>query len=385
MRTGLRFTKFQVWQVVVPVRHDILAAPPSASALSTDNLVWPEKPVHLVEGLTSDGFTAVGECLRGTSMEVIATTLRSLLGVDLLAMTPSTVWMQATEISGLPTAHPVWSWQVAVGRSYQLMESLWLDAVGKASALPAYQLLGGAIRKEVAVDFWANRPSSNTLLALVKEARDRGLRGMKLKSDGAGDTVQSLAAIARDLPVEFRFTMDPMYAWRSLRESHRLFGQLAGLPCQIQVEDPFPWTNLEDWRRARDVGRCAIICHVREEPMLQWVLREQIADAFNMVGAGAFDFCRTASAAEFASKDCWHGSTLELGVLQHLHLHAAACARNCVLASDLQSEWVREHTLVTPRMSFRNGFALVPDRPGLGVELDREALGRYCKRKVEIA
>lgn len=43
-------------------------------------------------------------------------------------------------------------------RSYQVMESLWLDAVGKQAGLPAHQLLGGAVRDRVLTDFWANRP-----------------------------------------------------------------------------------------------------------------------------------------------------------------------------------------------------------------------------------
>ena len=64
---------------------------------------------------------------------------------------------------------------------------------------------------------------------------------------------------------------------------------------------------------------------------------------------------------------------------QHVRLHAAAAARCCVLASDLQSEWVREHTLVTPRMQYDDGHALVPSAPGIGVALDHKAIKKYLK------
>ena len=68
---------------------------------------------------------------------------------------------------------------------------------------------------------------------------------------------------------------------------------------------------------------------------------------------------------------------MELGVLQALHLHAASCARNCVLAGDLQSEWIRAETLVRPRMTYQGNGALVTKLPGLGVELDPDAVSRY--------
>ena len=346
----LAFTKFRVWQVVVPGREDIVSAPPPEGTLYRDNLSWSQIPIHLVEGVTTEGFTAVGECDRGTSEEAVTATLRELLGRNLLDLSPATVWMQPREANGLPMSYPYWSWQAAGGRSYWLLETLWFDAIGKAVGLPAHRLMGGAVRDVVAADFWANRPPANTLAALVAEAIDRGLRGLKMKCDSTGDMVRALVAIASDVPPDFRFTIDPMYAWRSLRESARYFEQLARLEFPIQIEDPFPLNVEDDWRRARQIGPMTIVCHPRRADLFRHALREELADAYNLGGGSCLEFLQTSHVAEFFSKDCWQGSSIEMGVLQALRLHAAACARNCVLASDLCSEWVREHTLVTPRM-----------------------------------
>jgi L-alanine-DL-glutamate epimerase-like enolase superfamily enzyme len=384
MHIPLAFTGFRVWSVVVPARHDILSAPAPAGVVYEQNLSWPDLPIHLVEGRTTAGFTAVGECGRGTPRSAVEATLRDLLGRDLLTGAPPTLWMRASEPGGLPPSYPLWSWHAAGERSYILAESLWLDAVGKASGLPAHQLLGGAVRDRVPVDFWANRPPADVLAKLVAEADRKGLRGMKLKSDAAGDTVHALVAIARDVPAGFHFTIDPMCAWRTLRESRRLFEQLASLPFEVQIEDPFAYLMIEDWRQARALGHTTIICHARDEQVLRLALREQMADALNLGGGGAYAFLQMATVAEFAGKDCWQGSALELGVLQHLHLHASACARNCLLPSDLQSEWVREHTLVTPRMHYEDGCAVLPGAPGLGVALDLDAAQRYCVDAFEV-
>lgn len=377
MHEQLTFTQFRVWQVVVPARQDILSAPVGKSPVYSGSVTWPELPIHLIEGGTSAGFTAIGESGRGTSRETVEATLRDLLGRNLLTCTPATLWMQDFDPVGLPPSYPLYSWDVSSGKSYELVEALWLDAVGKVAGLPAHQLLGGAVRKAVATDFWANRPGPETLLALAREAKDRGLRGMKMKCNMAGDTVQALLTIADDVPHDFRFTIDPMTAWRSMREAARYFEALAKLPFTIQIEDPFPWRALDDWRKARQLFPLTIACHARSEEVLQLSLREELADTYNLGGAGAYDFLHMTPVIEFGHKDCWQGSSLELGVLQHVRLHAAACARNCVLPSDMQSEWVREHTLITPRMAYADAHALVPDRPGLGVELDHDAIPRY--------
>jgi muconate cycloisomerase len=382
---ALTFTKFHVWQVVVPARQDIITAPATKGFLYRDNLSWPEIPVHLIEGVTSEGFTAVGEADRGVTQATVEATLRDLLGRNLLDMSPATAWMVPREASVLPLSYPTWSWQAAEGKHYFLLESLWFDAVGKAARLPAHRLMGGAVRDVVAADFWANRPSAATLGALVKEAQERGLRGIKMKCDSTGDMVKAVMAVAADVSPDFRFTIDPMYAWRSMRESARYFEQLAKLDQPIQIEDPFPVTVEDDWRRARQIGPMAIICHPRRSDLFRHALREELADGYNLGGGSVIEFMQMAQIAEFTSKDCWHGSSIEMGVLQHLRLHASACARNCLLASDLCSEWVREHTLAKQRMEYRDGGAIVPNRPGLGVELDHEAMKKYVRKEFEIA
>ena len=380
----LSFEKFRVWQVIVPARQDILTAPAAPGMVHKQSGKWPEMPIHLVEGITAQGIVAVGECGRGTSRAVVEETLRDLLGRDLCAFTPATVWQGEANASGLPRSYPYWSWELASNRSYVLLESLWLDAVGKAAGMAANQLLGGATRSRVPVDFWIYRPDAPTMAKLIQEAVTLGLRGVKMKSSAHGDTVHSLLAIAADVPDNFHITIDPMCAWRSLRESARQLEKLAQLPFDIQIEDPFPYTVIEDWRAARQISPLTIACHARTEDVLRLAIREEMADTYNLGRGSIYDFLRVSHVTEFINKDCWQGSSLELGILQHMRLHAAACARNCVLPSDLQSEWAREHTLVTPRMRYEDGHAIVPDRPGLGVELDHEALEQYTTAQFDV-
>jgi glucarate dehydratase len=258
------------------------------------------------------------------------------------------------------------------------VECLWLDALGKAAGVPAHMLLGGAVRDRVLTDFWANRPTPDTLRALIAEAVALGARGIKIKSDSTGDTARAFCAIAADVPQGFRVTIDPMNSWRSLRESAHWFQQLARLPLEIQIEDPFPFLVAEDWRQARQFKPLTIICHARSEDVFRVALKAEIADAYNLGGGSAYGFLQHAHVAEFFGKECGQGSSLELGRMQPQMLHAAAAARNCVLASDLQSEWVRAHTLINEHVHFEAGYAVLPSAPGLGVTLDRQALAVFA-------
>src|SRR5262249_46656893 len=89
------------------------------------------------------------------------------------------------------------------------------------------------------------------------------------------------------------------------------------------------------------------------------------------------DFPKWAAVADAAGMLCWHGSGVDLGILEASYLHAAAVARNCVLPADVFGLLVREDDLLAEPLQIQKGLAAVPQRPGLGVELDTDALARY--------
>jgi len=73
----------------------------------------------------------------------------------------------------------------------------------------------------------------------------------------------------------------------------------------------------------------------------------------------------------------WHGSRVDLGILDMAHIHASAAAPACTLPSDIVGNLLREDDLIVEPIAMEDGQAIVPDRPGLGVELDLAALEKY--------
>jgi len=376
MTLDVHFTSFEILQVSVPARPE-MGIPASARFDSI--------PLTLVVGRTNLGFEALGESSRVDGVEAIERTLRQLLHIPLNDWTPSTRWMRDSHetgfVSGMMRTRRLFSWEACEDLSMFLLESLWLDAMGRAAGAPAHVLLGGAVRRRVKADFWAAQPDAQELAALVAKAHGFGCRGLKMKSDPEGNTAFALAEIARDVPANFEFTIDPMFNWRSLHQSRRIFETLSALGLTIRVEDPFPFEVIEDWQMARQRYSLPIIWHTRSEEDLRIALREQTADAFNIACRSAHEAVYLSHVLAFHKKDCWFGSQLESGIFQQVRLHSACVAPTCVLASDLQSQWVREHCLVDPPMTTMEGYAEVSDSPGLGVELNRDAVARFLVRR----
>ena len=87
-------------------------------------------------------------------------------------------------------------------------------------------------------------------------------------------------------------------------------------------------------------------------------------------------FVSNAYLAGAAGMPVWHGSGHELGILDAAMLHSCAAAANCTLPSDLLS-YERVDDLIVKPIDIRDSYAYPTNRPGLGIELDEEAVRRY--------
>jgi glucarate dehydratase len=75
-------------------------------------------------------------------------------------------------------------------------------------------------------------------------------------------------------------------------------------------------------------------------------------------------------------------SNSHLGVSLMAMTHVAAACPNLTFACDTHYPWQTEHDEIVAggRIPFQNGSVLIPDRPGLGVELDYDQVARGEER-----
>ncbi len=376
----MNITRISWVKVRVPCRADSVNSP----TWGID--AWESMSRFIVTIHTDDGISGIGETQRGVSEEAVRTSADALQGQD-----PFRLCWQELPLGPDPSAllagwnskeYPPRPHELTIPRNpaYAAFESAIFDLVGKALRVPVHYLLGGMYRERVPVDFWMGRRTPEDAERRTALAVSLGFPGLKMKS-GAGDpVVAQVEAITRAGGDHFDIIIDPNQRYYRPAEAVRIAIELERFPNITTIEDPMPVTNLEWYRLFRQKTTVPVAQHLFTPQQVMGALKAEACDYLNLAGTSMVSFIKSAAIADAAGIPVWHGSGLDLGLLEASYLHAAAVARNCVLPSDIFGRLVREHDLLTQPLSIRKGEAEVPSGPGLGVELDLDAVERYAVR-----
>jgi muconate cycloisomerase len=374
-----RIERLKIWEVVVPARAGAIDSP----AMTSSSGNWSELPICLLEVTFSDGISGLGEVSRGIDLATVMPLAKQLLGKPTKGLSASVLPEDCRGRSewGLLEALPRALWEVD-GFGVAVQTAL-LDWTARRAGCRVVDLLGGAYREEISVDYWCGRQTPADLTRTVARAKELGFGGLKMKSQLSDPVVEQVGAIRAAGGDDFRITIDPMFQWFSPQDVMGPIKQLDSHAGVLRLEDPFPQDMPQHWHRVRNCSAIPLVWHARNIDSLRTALREGCADAFNCGGNGIQEFLTLSHAVEVAGQSCWHGSGMELGVTQVAHLHAAAASRSCVLASDCVSSLIRSHSLITWDWPYRNGAIGLPKGDGLGIELDLEAIKHFQRNHVE--
>lgn len=211
----------------------------------------------------------------------------------------------------------------------------------------------------------------------------RGYDCWKFKCDLEDDVLAWCEAVAAAAP-DMSVILDPNERWEQSHEAARRLRALSEVGNLLCLEDPLPRWMLVEYGNLRRLGLGAIALHVslpyvehgqRVNDAIR-ALQAHAVDAFNFNG-GMAEFSQMCGIAHAANMPCWHGSEVDLGILEAMYLHQAAAAPACTWPSDIFGRLVREHDLLTSPIEMKPPFATLPSGPGLGVELDQDALAHY--------
>jgi muconate cycloisomerase len=368
----VKIVDVDVWKVVVPTR------PGAVNSAVFGMATWDQVPKFILRLRTDEGLAGVGETYRGVPRSEVEAAIERVIGLD-----PLKVALQFLPLRPPPpeVAYPGRDWEIGGGTgvangAYDAVEMALFDLAGKALGVPAHYLLGGAFRARVKADFWIGQQSPEDAARNARLGRDRGFGGIKLKCAIDDPWVERVAAITEAAGPDFRITIDPNERFYRPHEAIALARKLERFPNIEVYEDPVPKWNLDWYRQIRAAIKVPVALHLTNPHDIVNAIKAEACDCLNL-GGGMAQFVRNAALAEAAGMACWHGSGVDLGILEHSYVHAAAACRNCVLASDFVGSWVREDDLIVEPLRFEDGYAVVPDRPGLGCELDLAALERY--------
>jgi glucarate dehydratase len=282
----------------------------------------------------------------------------------------------------------------AVDRVFSPFEVACLDIQGKAAGLPVVSLLGGAVRDEVPFSAylfykWAAHPEANPDAwgealgpeGIVAQARRMidlyGYSAIKLKG-GVFPPEQEIEAV-RALRAAFPghpLRLDPNAAWTpatSLVVARELDGVLEYL------EDPTP--GIEGMasvaRHARmplATNMCVVAFGHLEPAVRQEAVRVILSD--HHYWGGLRRSALLAGICENFGIGLSMHSNSHLGISLAAMVHLAAATPNLTYACDTHWPWKTEDVVRGTPFTFRAGAIAVPDKAGLGVELDRDELAR---------
>ena len=271
-------------------------------------------------------------------------------------------------VTGRNAAECMWDDSLGAGLQMALF-----DAVGRATDTPCWALLGNKHRDRAFVSWWdIDMPGEDWLLE-CKEALSQGYTSFKSKARPWFDLKTQLETLSGGLPPWFDVDMDFNGLLVNSTHAARVLPTVDRFSNVAIFETPLPQDDVPGQKRVRDITNTPIALHYGV-PSFTTALRENICDGF-VVGGGATGVCKAAAAISEVEKVFWlqlvgTGITAVWGL--HFGAVLSAARWPAVNCHQLYTE-----QLVEPVMDVSNGLALVPEAPGLGVDLDREAVEKY--------
>lgn len=368
----MKITRIETIPVCVPIRPELaIRAKGGSHSVS---------PFLLIEVHTDDGVTGLGEvsCTprwSGEDQVTAAHLINSILAPLMIGKDPRDIEQLTLNMRRALFGHPF--------TKAALEMALW-DILGKAVGLPVYRLLGGAVREFVPTKWSISGTDPVSAAGIARWAVERGFRTMKVKVgiDPERD-IERVRAVRHAIGPDVRLGVDANGAWtprlavamiKRLREFDIFFAE--------QPVPPDDVTWLAEVRREAGVPIIADESVYSAQDALS-IVRSGAADAFSIyVGksSGIGPARKIAAITEGAMLGCTIGSNLEMGVGSAAMIHLGMATPGITadeFPCDIIGPFFYEDDLLIEPLPITGGTATPHERPGLGVELDKDKVARY--------
>jgi len=238
--------------------------------------------------------------------------------------------------------------------------------------VPCWALMGAKHRDSAFVSWWDIDMPGDDWLAECRTAMEQGYTSFKTKARPWFDLQRQVRTLNEGLPPWFDLDLDFNGMLIDTAHAGRVLRSVDRLPNVAIFETPIPQGDVAGMRTIRRMTHIPFAMHYGQPPITT-ALAQDVCDGF-VVGGGVSTVLANGALLAQVNKPFWLQLVgTEITATFALHLaavltHARWPAVNC-------HQLYRE-AMVRPRMAVANGLAPVPDGPGLGVELNREALER---------
>ena len=349
-------------------------SPPNSDAWAanydTINTGW--RNWLFVKVYTDEGITGVGECSGWP--RVIETAIHDLKSV-LAGEDPGNIEKLWQKMLVAMMGHGM-TGVVGGGAMTGIDMALW-DIKGKALNTPVWNLLGGKLRDRVRIYAHAKTPAVALLL------KGQGITA--IKAGGLSEPVRMLEALREaigddmDLMVDLHgppwlTASDAIVLGRKLEKLHLLF-----------MEDAVPPEHIDAYVRIRDAVAVPLAAGERAANIwgLRPLIERELIDVVQPDTGRAGGITQMKKIAAMAEA---HGIMLaphsgSLGpIAEYAALHVMAAVPNALMLERVEIDWPGRAEVITPVPQQVDGHLMVPDAPGLGVDIVEEAVARHPSR-----
>ena len=261
-------------------------------------------------------------------------------------------------------------WDDSLGAGLQIAL---LDAVGKANDVPIHALMGPKHRDRCHISWWdIDMPGEDWVLE-CEQAIKEGYTSFKTKARPWFDLVKQCETLCAVLPPYFDLDMDFNALLVDTAHAIRLLKQVEQFQNVAIFESPIPQGDVEGGKHLRRHTRVAIAHHYGRPPIMI-SLKEDICDGY-VVGGGATRVINNGAVCRAANKPFWL-QLVGTGITSTFALHLGATLSHAEWPA-VNCHQLYTHHMVKPNISVFNGLAPVPEGPGLGVELDEDAVEQF--------
>ena len=261
--------------------------------------------------------------------------------------------------------------------------ALW-DLEAKLRGMPLYKYIGGAKRRVLSGVSIGIKKTVDRLLAIIGRRLEEGYVRIKLKIKPGWD-INVLEAVRKEYP-DIALQVDANAAY-SLRDISTLL-KLDRFSL-LMVEQPLHYEDLVDHAVLSRKLRTPVCLDesIRGLHDAKAAYTLGAAEIINVKPGRVGGYAPSLAIHDFCSKvgiGLWVGGMLESGVGRG-HLVALATLPHMTYPNDISASsryWERD--IVEPPWELRDGCLEAPQRPGIGVEVDEEALRKYLKKREEI-
>jgi galactonate dehydratase len=323
-----------------------------------------------VKVYTDEGIVGIGECSGWP--RVIETAVQDLKSI-LVGQDPMNIERLWQKMMSALMAHGMLG-TVGGGAMTGIDMALW-DIKGKALNTPVWNLLGGKLRDRIRIYAHANT---------VEVALDLKKRGITaIKCGGVSDPVRKVAALREAIGPEMDLMIDLHGPpWLTPADAAQVARALEPYSLMF-VEDPIAPENLDGYRRIRDAANVALAAGERMATIygLRDLIEKDLVDVVqpDTGRAGGITQMKKIAAMAEAHHIMMAPHSGSLGpVAEYAALHVLAAIPNALILERIEDDWAGRAQTVIPHPVQKDGYLDVPDKPGLGVDIDEEFVARYA-------